>query len=95
VRAGGTISLSGNLGGSMAEINLPLVFMKCARMIGVAVGHRDSFEAMVKAMGAANSGAGLKPVIDRKVYRFDELAAALQSLPKGEHFGKVTIDFEP
>jgi len=89
VRASGTISLIGNLGGSMAEINLPLVFMKCARMIGVAVGHRDAFEAMSKAMAVG----GLRPVIDAKVYGFDDLATALQSLPEGKHFGKVVLDF--
>lgn len=89
VQAGGTISLVGNLGGSLAELNLPLVFMKCARMIGVAVGHRDAFAAMAKAIAAG----GLKPVLDDKVYGFGELGAALQSLPEGKHFGKVAIDF--
>jgi len=88
VRASGTISLIGNLGGSMAELNLPLVFMKCARMIGVAVGHRDAFETMTKAM----SVGGLQPVVDDRVYGPDELVAALQSLPEGRHFGKVALD---
>ncbi len=89
VRAAGTISLIGNLGGSIAEINLPLVFMKCARMIGVAVGHRDAFEDMTKAMTVG----GLRPVVDHTVYEFGDLSAALQSLPEGRHFGKVGIDF--
>jgi len=89
IRAAGTISLVGNLSGSMTEVNLPLVFMKCARLIGVAVGHRDSYEAMTQAMQVS----GLRPVLDEKVYAFGELSEALQSLPKGQHFGKVALSF--
>ena len=89
VRASGTISLIGNLAGSMTELNLPLVFMKCARMIGVAVGNRDQFEAMVRAMTAG----ALKPAVDDKVYAFEDLRAALEALPEGNHFGKVCIAF--
>lgn len=89
VRANGTISLIGNLSGSVTEINLPLVFMKCARLIGVAVGHRDSFEDMVRAM----SSSELAPVVDERVYAFGELRQALEALPEGKHFGKIVIDF--
>ena len=87
--ANGTISLIGNLSGSVTEINLPLVFMKCARLIGVAVGHRDSFEDMVRAM----SSSELAPVVDERVYAFGELRQALEALPEGKHFGKIVIDF--
>ncbi len=89
VRANGTISLIGNLSGSRAEINLPPLFMKWARLLGIAVGNRDSFEAMAAAMAAAN----LKPVVDEKIYGFEDLRAALEALPQGRHFGKVCIAF--
>lgn len=89
VRASGTISLVGNVSGSVAEVNLPHVFMKCTRMIGVVVGNRESFEAMVRAMAAGQ----LKPVIDDKVYAFEVLREALEAQPEGRHFGKVCIEF--
>jgi len=89
VRASGTISLIGNVGGSKAEINLPLVFMKSARMIGISTGNRDSFEAMARGMSATS----LRPVIDDRVHGFEDVRAALQSLPQGRHFGKVCLQF--
>ncbi len=89
VRANGTISLVGNLSGSMTEVNLPLVFMKCARLIGIAVGHRDSFEAFSRAMATT----GMRPVVDDQVYGFEDLRPALEALPEGRHFGKVAISF--
>ncbi len=89
VRASGTISLIGNLAGSMTEVNLPLIFMKAARLIGVSVGSRDHFEAMVRALTVG----AVRPVVDQTVYGFEDLRAALEALPKGAHFGKICIAF--
>ena len=89
LRANGTIALVGNVTGSLAELNLPHVFMKSARLIGVVLGNRDAFEAMVRAIALHR----IKPVVDSKVYGFEELRSALEALPQGRHFGKVCIGF--
>ncbi|MEM7226550.1 MAG: NAD(P)-dependent alcohol dehydrogenase [Pseudomonadota bacterium] len=89
LRANGTIALVGNVTGSLAEINLPHVFMKSARLIGVVVGNRDAFEAMVRAIAQHQ----IAPVVDPKVYGFEELRAALEALPLGRHIGKIALRF--
>ena len=60
VKASGTIALIGNVSGSVAEINLPYLFMKAARLGGVVTGNRDAFEAMARAIDATR----LTPVVD-------------------------------
>lgn len=87
VRPGGTISIIGNLGGGSTELNLLGVLMQNIRLQGVIVGHRESFEALVRAV-AQNQ---LRPVVDR-VFGFDEVAKALEHLASGNHFGKICID---
>jgi NADPH:quinone reductase-like Zn-dependent oxidoreductase len=85
VRAGGTISLIGNVGGN-GDINpLPLL-MKNARMQGIFVGSREMFEAMNRAIAAAE----LRPVIDR-VFPFDQARDAMRYMESGAHFGKICI----
>jgi NADPH:quinone reductase-like Zn-dependent oxidoreductase len=87
VRPGGTISIIGNLGGSSTELNLLPVLMQNIRLQGVIVGHRESFEALVRAI-AENE---LHPEIDR-VFAFDEVGPALSHMASGNHFGKICID---
>lgn len=86
-RNGGTLSLIGNVSGSVADINLPHVFMFHKRLIGIATGSVADFKAM---MAEINQN-GLRPVLDDRVHDFDGLGAALQALPKGQHFGKVVV----
>ena len=89
VRTGGTIALVGNVTGSLAEINLAFVFLKTARLIGVVIGNRDAVEDMMRAIALHK----IAPVIDPKVYGFEELRPALEALPEGRHFGKTCIRF--
>ena len=86
-RTGGTLSLIGNVGGSVAEINLPHVFMFHKRLIGIATGSVADFHAMM----AEIDGNGLRPVPDDHIHDFDGLKDALQALPQGKHFGKVVV----
>jgi len=86
-RNGGTLSLIGNVSGSRANINLPHVFMFHKRLIGIATGSVADFRAMMTDINQS----GLRPVLDDHVHDFDGLGAALQSLPKGQHFGKVVV----
>lgn len=87
VRPGGTISIIGNLGGGATEINLLSVLMQNIRLQGVIVGHRESFEALVRAV-AQNQ---VRPVVDQ-VFGFHEVPRALEHMGSGNHFGKVCID---
>ncbi|MDE0727678.1 MAG: NAD(P)-dependent alcohol dehydrogenase [Alphaproteobacteria bacterium] len=87
-RADGTMSLIGNVGGSIAEINLPLVFMFRKRMIGISTGSVADFTAM---MADLKGRPDFHPALDDHVYDFDGLGDALRALPKGAHFGKVAV----
>lgn len=86
VRFGGTISLIGNLTGTKTEILLTHIFMQKIRLNGILVGHRESFEAMNRAIAFHR----LRPVIDR-VFPLEEARAAFEHLAAGGHFGKIVI----
>jgi D-arabinose 1-dehydrogenase-like Zn-dependent alcohol dehydrogenase len=55
-------------------------------IVPVAVGNRDQFEAMVRAI-AAN---GIRPVVDR-IYPLERLREALRYMETGSFFGKIAI----
>jgi NADPH:quinone reductase-like Zn-dependent oxidoreductase len=86
IRPGGTLSMIGVLSGGTMSAPLGLVVTRGVRLQGVTVGHRDGFEAMVRAFEQHK----LKPVIDR-VFAFEELKEAMAHLKSGAHFGKVCI----
>jgi NADPH:quinone reductase-like Zn-dependent oxidoreductase len=86
IRFGGTVSLIGNLSGSDAEVRLPLIFMQQVRVLGIFVGHRESFEAMNRAITLHR----LRPVIDR-VFPLEESRAAFEHMAAGDHFGKIAV----
>lgn len=89
VRAGGTLSMIGVLGGAKLEAPLGLVVTRAVRLQGVTVGSRDDFVAMCTAMTRTQ----LRPVVD-SVYPFEALTDALTHLESGRHFGKVCISFD-
>lgn len=86
IRPGGRISLIGILTGLGGEFNPLPVLMKGVCFQGIRVGSRDMFEAMNRAIAAAQ----LRPVIDR-TFDFGEAPAAYRYLESGAHFGKVCI----
>jgi NADPH:quinone reductase-like Zn-dependent oxidoreductase len=86
VRFGGAISLIGNLAGIDAQVRLTLIFMQHVRMLGIFVGHRESFEAMNRAIAVH----GLRPVVDR-IFPLEEARAALELMGAGGHFGKICV----
>ena len=69
-------------------VGLGLIVTRKVRLQGITVGHRDSFEAMTRAMAQHQ----VKPVIDR-VFSFEELKEAMEYLRQGKHFGKICIRF--
>ncbi|MGD8675890.1 MAG: NAD(P)-dependent alcohol dehydrogenase [Desulfobacterales bacterium] len=88
IRPGGTISMIGVLSGVNMGVSLGLIVTRKVRLQGITVGHRDSFEAMARAIGQHQ----VKPVIDR-VFAFEELKEAMEYLRQGKHFGKICIRF--
>ena len=88
IRPGGTISIIGVLSGVSMGVSLGLIVTRKVRLQGITVGHRDSFEAMTRAMVQHR----VKPVIDR-VFAFEKLKEAMEYLRQGKHFGKICIRF--
>lgn len=86
LRFGGTVSLIGNLSGTKAEILLTHVFMQNLRIHGILVGHRESFEALNRAVALHQ----LRPVVDR-VFPLEEARAAMEHMAAGGHFGKIVV----
>ena len=86
VRPGGRISLIGVLAGGISEFNIIPILMRQIRVQGVLVGHRESFEAMNRAIEMHH----LRPAVSR-VFALDETRAALEHMAAGKHFGKIAI----
>lgn len=86
IRPGGTISMIGVLSGSALAAPLGLVVTRQVRLQGITVGHRDGFEAMMRAIEQHR----LRPVIDR-TFAFEQLHDALAYLKRSAHFGKICI----
>jgi NADPH:quinone reductase-like Zn-dependent oxidoreductase len=86
VRTGGAISIIGVLSGAKMSLEVGRVVMKQARMLGIGVGHRNGFEAMVRALEQHR----VEPVVDR-VFEFDALKDAFAYLKSAAHFGKICI----
>lgn len=83
---GGFIGVVGFLGGFETSLNLVALLERMIRIKGIAVGSRDQFEAMNRAIVAS----GLKPVVDQ-VLPFDKTAEAFALMDRGGHFGKIVL----
>lgn len=86
LRPGGTLSLIGVLAGAALELRLTAIQMRMLRVQGLLVGHRDSFEAMNRAIAHHR----LRPVVDR-VFPLAAARAAFEHMASGAHFGKVVV----
>jgi len=86
IRPGGTVAMIGILSGSTMATPLGLIITRQVRLQGVTVGHRDGFEAMLRAIDQHK----LRPVVDR-VFAFEELKEAMAYLQSGAQFGKVCL----
>lgn len=73
-------------GGQQGEINPLLILQRNARVRGIAVGPRNGFEAMNRAIEAS----GIRPLIDSR-YDWSDFPQALRHLASGAHFGKVVL----
>jgi NADPH:quinone reductase-like Zn-dependent oxidoreductase len=86
IRPGGTVAMIGILSGSAMATSLGLIITRQVRLQGVTVGHRDGFEAMLRAIEQHR----IRPVVDR-VFAFEELKEAMAYLQSGAQFGKVCL----
>jgi NADPH:quinone reductase-like Zn-dependent oxidoreductase len=86
VRPGGTLSMIGVLSGLNIEASLGPIVARQVRLQGVTVGHRDGFEAMLRAMAHHQ----LHPVLG-EVFLFGDLKLAMEHLRSGGHFGKTLV----
>lgn len=82
----GQVNVIGYLGGQQGEINPLLILQRNARVRGIAVGPRQSFEAMSRAIEAS----GMCPVID-SCHDWLDFPGALAHLQSGRNFGKVVL----
>lgn len=83
---GGRVSLIGQIDGTELAGNGLHLARKRLIVEGIAVGHRRSYDKMLRAIDAAR----LKPVIDSR-FPLADLPAALDRLDAGP-FGKIVID---
>ena len=86
IRPGGTIAMIGILSGSAMTTSLGLIITRQVRLQGITVGHRDGFEAMMRAIDQHKLG----PIVDR-TFAFEELKQAMAYLKSGVQFGKICI----
>jgi NADPH:quinone reductase-like Zn-dependent oxidoreductase len=87
IRPGGTIALSGVLSGAKAAINLPLAVMRQVRLQGVTCGHRENFEAMLRAIAAH----GIDPVVWHR-FTLSEAREAFACMAGNAHVGKILVE---
>ena len=64
------------------------IFMRAIRLNGIFVGSKAMFERMLKEFAPAE----FRPVIDRE-FSFDDAPEAIRYMQKGEHFGKIVINY--
>jgi NADPH:quinone reductase-like Zn-dependent oxidoreductase len=84
--AGGQIALIGGLSGFGGNVPVTALLNSNSTASGIYVGSREDFEALNAFIDAHH----VKPVVD-KVYEFQDAAAALEAVEKGESFGKTVI----
>ncbi len=82
----GRVALVGRLSGRASVVPMGSSY---AELYPVAVGSRQDFEAMNRAIAFHE----VRPVIDSR-FEFAQLPAALRRLESGRHMGKIVIEFD-
>ncbi|KAF1817032.1 alcohol dehydrogenase [Eremomyces bilateralis CBS 781.70] len=92
VRIEGVITIIGFLGGVVAQNEpgfLNALTHQCT-IRGLLVGSRLQFEDMNAAVESQN----IKPIVDERIFKFDQLKEAYQHMWDQKHFGKVVVKFD-
>lgn len=92
VRLGGLITVVGFVGGPAQQQPPPLTdcLASLCTVRGILVGSRAQMEDMCRAVEADPDR--LRPVLDAKRFRLEELKEAYEYQRSGKHFGKICID---
>ncbi|KAM0329415.1 hypothetical protein ACHAQA_004722 [Verticillium albo-atrum] len=91
VAIGGVVTIVGWIGGPGEKgPDFPQILSSMAVVRGIVVGSREQFEAMIRAIEAYN----IKPIIDQKVFKLEDLKEAYKYQWDQKHFGKVAITIE-
>jgi NADPH:quinone reductase-like Zn-dependent oxidoreductase len=85
---GGLVSQIGYLGSTRTEVDVFALLLSNARVQGITVGPRSTFEEM----NAAVAGHGLRPVVGRK-FEFGQAPQAFSHLANEIGFGKTVLVF--
>ena len=88
-RIGAVIGVIGVLSGGIAELPIGRVIYKASRLIGITCGNKKELTDMINKFNSSNT----KPIID-SIYKFEDLPKALRYMSKGNHLGKIAIDFD-
>ncbi|RBL67295.1 NAD(P)-dependent alcohol dehydrogenase, partial [Pseudomonas sp. MWU13-2625] len=83
---GGEIAVIGFLDEGAAPLDFMRFFLSGATLRRIAVGHREGFEAMLRAIEQHR----LRPALDR-VFTFDDARAAWEHFASRRNLGKVVI----
>jgi NADPH:quinone reductase-like Zn-dependent oxidoreductase len=86
VAFGGFVGVVGFVAGTEATIDLRSMIGPMVRVQGIAVGSRERFEAMNRAIALHR----VKPVIDG-TFPLDKTADVFRRMERGAHFGKIVI----
>ncbi|KAF2164769.1 hypothetical protein M409DRAFT_67521 [Zasmidium cellare ATCC 36951] len=88
----GVISIIGFIGGAKGEQQPTFLetLTNICTVRGLLVGSRHQFEEMNRAIEANN----IKPVIDAKVWKLDQVKEAYQYMWDQKHFAKVCIEID-
>ena len=86
LRIGGLISQIGYLGGMRLEGDIIPLLLANARLEGISVGPRSTFEEMNRAIALHR----MRPVVDRS-FSFDQAHEAFSFFANESRFGKVVI----
>lgn len=89
ISVGGEISVIGVLSGASEPLNIVPILMQNIRLQGVFVGHRQSFEAMNRAIELH----GIEPVV-HETYSIDDTREAFRALEAGKHVGKIVVTWD-
>lgn len=88
VKIGGHIAIIGVVAGMGDPFNPAALIGNSAKMQGLSVGSRETFEAMCRAIDQHR----IEPVVD-KVFPWTEARSAFEAMQRGEHFGKIVLQF--
>ncbi|KAL9039655.1 MAG: hypothetical protein Q9180_002398 [Flavoplaca navasiana] len=95
IKIDGIVAIVGAIGGQgtggESEPGLLNAWYNTCIVRGLAVGSRTQFEEMNRAIAVS----GLRPVIDERVFRLEDLKEAYQHLWDQKNFGKVIVHCSP